>query len=53
MKKIISLLLAFCMVLGLAACSSSAPADGTTAAPAGDDKAAYKIGIITGTVSQG
>jgi len=53
MKKFISLLLAFCMIFSLAACSSSAPAGDGTEAPAGDEKAAYKIGIITGTVSQG
>lgn len=52
MKKIISLLLAFCMIFGLAACSNSIPADGDKLANGGD-KAAYKIGIITGTASQG
>ena len=40
MKKLIALLLALVMVLSLAACG-------------GKDKADYKIGIITGTVSQG
>ena len=58
MKKIISLLLALTMTVSLVACSSaSAPAE---EAPAATEEAAteessvdYKIGIITGTVSQG
>ena len=61
MKKIISLLLALTMTVSLVACSSaSAPAE---TAPAATEEAAteeateasadYKIGIITGTVSQG
>ena len=59
MKKVISLLLALTMTVSLVACSSaSAPAE---TAPAATEEAAatesadvdYKIGIITGTVSQG
>ena len=65
MKKIISLLLALTMTVSLVACSSaSTPAEEAPAAteePAAEeaaDEAAeatadYKIGIITGTVSQG
>ena len=45
MKKIVSLLLALIMVFSLAACSSSG--EGESEGPA------YKIGIITGTVTQG
>ena len=50
MKKLISMLLVLVMALGLVACSSSTSTD-----ESGDDtaKADYKIGIITGTVSQG
>ena len=54
-KKILALLLAFCMILGMAACGTteaSAPAEGSTpaaegstaAAPAGDGQT-YKIGV--------
>ena len=65
MKKIISLLLALTMTVSLVACSSaSAPADepAATEEPAAEEAtgeeaaestADYKIGIITGTVSQG
>ena len=45
MKRIVTLLLALAMVLSLAACGA-----GETA---GESKSDYKIGIITGTVSQG
>ena len=45
MKRIVTLLLVLAMVLSMAACGSSAPAE----AGAAD----FKIGIITGTVSQG
>ena len=50
MKKLISMLLVLVMALGLVACSSN-----TSTYESGDDtaKADYKIGIITGTVSQG
>ena len=47
MKRIVTLLLALAMVLSMAACGSSTPAAET---PAAED---FKIGIITGTVSQG
>lgn len=51
MKKLISMLLVLVMALGLVACSSSASNEGDKK----DDSAKvdYKIGIITGTVSQG
>ena len=51
MKKIIALLLVACMSLGLVACSSASTTD--PAADAGTEGPAYKIGIVTGTVSQG
>ena len=44
MKRIVTLLLVLAMVLSLAACGSG---------DSGAAKADYKIGIITGTVSQG
>ena len=63
MKKIISLLLALTMTVSLVACSSAgtttddAAADNAVVEDAADDAADvaadYKIGIITGTVSQG
>ncbi len=61
MKKIISLLLALTMTVSLVACSSaSAPAEEAPAATeevateeAAESTVDYKIGIITGTVSQG
>ena len=45
MKRLIAMLLALVMVLSLAACGGEAGSD--------DSGAGYKIGIITGTVSQG
>ena len=50
MKKLISMLLVLVMALGLVACSSAPTTDDKK-----DDEAKvdYKIGIITGTVSQG
>lgn len=58
-KKLVCLLLALVMVFALVGCRSAAPAEtpaegeapvsGEAATPTGD----YKIGIITGTVSQG
>ena len=50
MKKLISMLLVLVMALGLVACSSSTSTDDKK-----DDEAKvdYKIGIVTGTVSQG
>ena len=62
MKKVISLLLALTMTVSLVACSSaSAPAEDSAPAAtedvatddAAESTADYKIGIITGTVSQG
>ena len=49
MKRFVSLLLALVMVLALTACGSAS----TTTAPAESEGPGYKIGIITGTVSQG
>lgn len=46
MKKSIALLLALVMLVSLAGC-------GNNAAPAPAEKANYKIGVMTGTVSQG
>ena len=63
MKKVISLLLALTMTVSLVACSSaSAPAEEAPAATTdaaeetadvAESTANYKIGIVTGTVSQG
>ena len=47
MKRIATLLLALIMVFSLVACG------GSSEEPAAEAKADYKIGIITGTVSQG
>ncbi|MBQ2960981.1 MAG: DUF3798 domain-containing protein, partial [Oscillospiraceae bacterium] len=49
MKRFVSLLLALVMVLALTACGSAS----TSSAPAESEGPGYKIGIITGTVSQG
>ena len=51
MKRLIALLLALVMVFALTACGSAS----TTSAPAAEENEGpgYKIGIITGTVSQG
>lgn len=60
MKKVISTLLVLCMSIGLVACSSSSTdtsdvsTDATESADATvSETPDYKIGIITGTVSQG
>ena len=60
MKKLVSLLLVLAMTFSMVACSSSAsepadaPAEEKTEEAEGEESAAeYKIGIITGTVSQG
>lgn len=56
-KKILSLLLAAVMVFAISGCRTAAPSGAaSSAAPAETQQAAasnYKIGIITGTVSQG
>ena len=49
MKKLISMLLVLVMALGLVACSSSTSTDDKK----DEAKVDYKIGIVTGTVSQG
>ncbi len=46
-KKIITLLIALVLVLSLVGCG------GQQTAPAGDEEGNWKIGIVTGTVSQG
>ena len=51
-KRLLSLLLAAAMVFSLAACSS-APAADDSADDTTKTEADYKIGIVTGTVSQG
>lgn len=55
MKKVISLLLALAMTVSLVACSSAGAAagDAPVSTEAGEATSDYKIGIITGTVSQG
>lgn len=59
MKKSIALLLALVMLLSLAACGSPAPAEEPAETPAEGpaeevaEEATYKIGLMTGTVSQG
>jgi len=55
MKKIISLLLVLAMSVSLVACSSASSAGGNNAAASTEngESAGYKIGIVTGTVSQG
>ena len=59
MKKIISLLLVLAMSVSLVACSSAGTAGGDAAgdnaavSTENTDATAYKIGIVTGTVSQG
>ena len=56
MKKFISMLLVFVLAFSLTACSSAGTANSTTAAAGGNAAASgsdFKIGIITGTVSQG
>ena len=52
MKKFLSLLLAFCMIFSFVGCSSS-QTSGDDTTDGSETKADYKIGIITGTVSQG
>lgn len=57
-KKFLALMLAFVMVLSLAACSSPAPAAEPAAEPASaeaakPETAKFKIAVYTGTVSQG
>ena len=46
-KRLLSLLLVATMVFALVACSSSTSGDKK------EEKSNYKIGIVTGTVSQG
>ena len=56
MKKLLSILLILAMVIGMVGCSQPAPADTGSEAPAEtaatDEAPSFKIGIMTGTVSQ-
>lgn len=53
MKKLISLMLAICMVFSLVGCSSQSSTGGEDATDSASKDVDYKIGIVTGTVSQG
>ena len=52
MKKVVSLLLALVMALTLVACGDKNTGDANNAGTTGDDAPAYRIGIVTGSVSQ-
>ena len=52
MKKVVSLLLALVMALTLVACGDKNTGDTNDPGPTGDDAPAYRIGIVTGSVSQ-
>ena len=52
MKKVVSLLLALVMALTLVACGDKNTGDANNAGNTGDDAPAYRIGIVTGSVSQ-
>ena len=52
MKKVVSLLLALVMALTLVACGDKNTGDTNNPGPTGDDAPAYRIGIVTGSVSQ-
>lgn len=46
MKKIIALLLALCLCLGLAACGGSGNAEGTEGVKLGENEALYKVNVV-------
>lgn len=52
-KRLIGLALAMLMAIPMAGCNSPAATEEPAAEPAADAAASYKIGIMTGTVSQG
>ena len=52
MKKVVSLLLALVMALTLVACGDKNTGDTNNPGTTGDDAPAYRIGIVTGSVSQ-
>ena len=52
MKKVVSLLLALVMALTLVACGDKNTGDTNDPGTTGDDAPAYRIGIVTGSVSQ-
>ena len=52
MKKVVSLLLALVMALTLVACGDKNTGDANNTGNTGDDAPAYRIGIVTGSVSQ-
>ena len=52
MKKVVSLLLALVMALTLVACGDKNTGDANNPGTTGDDAPAYRIGIVTGSVSQ-
>ena len=52
MKKVVSLLLALVMALTLVACGDKNTGDADKPGTTGDDAPAYRIGIVTGSVSQ-
>ena len=52
MKKVVSLLLALVMALTLVACGDKNTGDTNNHGTTGDDAPAYRIGIVTGSVSQ-
>ncbi len=52
MKKVVSLLLALVMALTLVACGDKNTGDADNPGTTGDDAPAYRIGIVTGSVSQ-
>ena len=53
MKRLVTLLLALAMVFSLVACGTTTGTTETQAAAADDSSVDFKIGIITGTATQG
>nr|WP_243183379.1 DUF3798 domain-containing protein [Anaerosolibacter carboniphilus] len=52
MKRSLAILLSLLMLLGLMACQQNQPSSSEAENPAGDAAGKFKIGIMTGTVSQ-